>query len=138
MNRVLLPAGWPQPKGYSNGIAAEGTIVSVAGQVGWTPDGQWQTDDFGEQARQALSNLMAVLREAGAGPEHVVRMTWYVTDKREYLAAAKSLGAAYRELMRGTDGKVNYPAMTAVQVVALIEDRAKVEIEATAVVPRAA
>jgi enamine deaminase RidA (YjgF/YER057c/UK114 family) len=138
VNRVLLPEGWPQPKGYSNGIAADGTIVSVAGQVGWTPDGSWRTDDFAEQARQAIANVVAVLRAAGAGPEHVVRMTWYVTDKREYLAAGKALGAAYRELMRGADGTVCYPAMTAVQVTALIEDRAKVEIEATAVVPRAA
>ncbi len=138
MNRALLPPGWPKPKGYSNGVAAEGTVVAVAGQVGWTPDGQWQTDDFAGQSRQALQNLIAVLREAGAGPEHVVRMTWYVIDKREYLAAARALGAAYRELMRGADGTVCYPAMTAVQVSALIEDRAKVEIEATAVVPQRA
>jgi enamine deaminase RidA (YjgF/YER057c/UK114 family) len=135
MNRVLNPAGWPQPKGYANGVAARGTVVSIAGQIGWTPEGNFETDDFAGQCRQALLNMLAVLKEAGGGPEHIVRMTWYVTDKKEYLAAGKALGAAYRELMRGADGKVSYPAMTAVQVVALIEDRAKVEIEATAVVP---
>jgi len=135
MNRSLLPAGWPQPKGYSNGIAARGTLVSIAGQIGWHPDGRFETDEFVAQCRQALSNLLAVLREAGGGPEHIVRMTWYVTDKREYLAAGRALGAVYRELMSAPDGRVSYPAMTAVQVTALIEDRAKVEIEATAVVP---
>ena len=135
MKRILLPPGWPQPKGYSNGIAARGTLVSIAGQIGWLPEGRFETDDFAGQCRQALQNLLAVLREAGGGPEHVVRMTWYVTSKREYLAAGRALGAIYRELMRGADGAVSYPAMTAVEVVALIEDRAKVEIEATAVVP---
>lgn len=135
MTKTLLPAGWPQPKGYANGIAARGTLVSIAGQIGWTPAGTFETDDFVGQCRQALENMLAVLREAGGGPEHIVRMTWYLTDKREYLESGRALGAVYRELMRGADGKVAFPAMTAVQVVALIEDRAKVEIEATAVVP---
>ena len=135
MNRILLPQGWPQPKGYANGVAARGTLVSIAGQVGWTPEGVWETDDFVAQCRQALQNLLAVLKEAGGGPEHIVRMTWYLTSKREYLAAGRALGAVYRELMRGADGKVAFPAMTAVEVTALIEDRAKGEIEATAVVP---
>ena len=134
-NRTLLPPGWPTPKGYANGVAARGTLVSIAGQIGWTPDGRFETDDFVGQCRQALSNLLAVLREAGGGPEHLVRMTWYLTDKREYLEAGRALGTVYRELMRGADGQVAYPAMTAVEVTALIEDRAKVEIEATAVVP---
>jgi enamine deaminase RidA (YjgF/YER057c/UK114 family) len=134
-HRILQPAGWPQPKGYANGVAARGTVVSIAGQVGWTPDGRWETDDFVAQCRQALANLLAVLKEAGGGPEHVVRMTWYVTSRREYVEAGRALGAVYRELMRGADGRVSYPAMSAVQVVALIEDRAKVEIEATAVIP---
>lgn len=129
MNRTLLPPGWPQPKGYANGIAARGTLVSIAGQVGWHPDGRWETDDFVAQCRQALANLLAVLKEAGGGPEHIVRMTWYLLDKREYLARAREIGAVYRELI-GDFGV----AMTAVQVSALIEDRAKVEIEVTAVV----
>lgn len=130
MKRTLLPPGWPQPKGYANGIAARGTVVSIAGQVGWHPDGRWETDDFVAQCRQALANLIAVLREAGGGPEHIVRMTWYLTDKREYVARAREIGAAYREVI----GHYTV-AMSAVQVVALVEDRAKVEIEATAVVP---
>jgi enamine deaminase RidA (YjgF/YER057c/UK114 family) len=136
MNRILQPDGWAKPKGYANGIAARGTVVSIAGQVGWLPvDGSWETDEFLGQARQALSNLLAVLAEAGGRPEHIVRMTWYVLDKREYLASGRALGAAYRELMRGADGTVAFPAMTAVEVRALIEDRARVEIEATAVIP---
>lgn len=135
MNRLLLPPGWPQPKGYANGVAARGTLVSIAGQVGWHPDGRWETDDFVAQCRQALQNLLAVLHEAGGGPQHIVRMTWYLVDRREYMAAGRALGAVYRELMTGPDGTVSYPAMTAVQVTALIEDRARVEIEATAVVP---
>lgn len=135
MNKTLQPDGWPKPSGYANGIAASGTLVSIAGQVGWNPQGHFETDDFVGQCRQALANLLAVLRVAGGGPEHIVRMTWYVTSKKDYLAAGKALGAVYRELMRGADGVVGYPAMTAVQVVALIEDRAQVEIEATAVIP---
>ncbi|HZX25755.1 MAG TPA: RidA family protein [Telluria sp.] len=129
---VLQPAGWPRPKGYSNGIAASGRQVFVSGMIGWNAQGQFETDDFAGQARQALQNIVDVLAEAGAKPEHIVRMTWYVVDKREYLAAARDLGAAYRDLI----GR-HYPAMTAVQVAALIEDRARVEIEVTAVVPLA-
>jgi enamine deaminase RidA (YjgF/YER057c/UK114 family) len=128
--KILQPEGWAKPRGYANGIAAEGTIVSVAGQIGWNAQCTFETDDFAGQVRQALANVVAVLAEAGAKPEHIVRMTWYVTDKREYVAAYPAIGVAYRELI----GK-HFPAMTAVQVAALIEDRAKVEIEVTAVVP---
>ena len=128
--QVLLPAGWPRPKGYANGVAARGRMVFVAGMIGWDAQGVFHSDDFALQARQALENMVAVLREAGARPEHITRMTWYVTDKREYLAAAREIGRAFREVV----GAYN-AAMTAVQVTALIEDRAKVEIEATAVVP---
>jgi enamine deaminase RidA (YjgF/YER057c/UK114 family) len=126
----LHPPGWPRAKGYSNGVAARGRIVSVSGMVGWDADGQFRTDDFVGQARQALENIVAVLHEAGARPEHIVRMTWYVLDKREYLGCGSELGAAYREVI----GR-HYPAMSAVQVVGLMEERARVEIEATAVVP---
>jgi enamine deaminase RidA (YjgF/YER057c/UK114 family) len=128
--QVLLPAGWPRPKGYANGVAARGRMVFVAGMIGWDAQGVFHSDDFALQARQALENMVAVLREAGAQPEHITRMTWYVTDKREYLAAAREIGRAFREVV----GAYN-AAMTAVQVTALIEDRAKVEIQATAVVP---
>ena len=128
--QVLQPAGWDKPKGYSNGVAAEGRQVFVAGQIGWNGQCRFESDDFVAQTRQALANIVAVLAEAGARPEHIVRMTWYVTDKREYLAAGKAVGQAYRELI----GSYN-AVMTAVQVVALIEDRAKVEIEVTAVIP---
>ena len=127
---VLQPSGWARPKGYSNGLAATGRQVFVSGMIGWDAEGRFQTDDFVGQARQALENVVAVLREAGAGPEHIVRMTWYVVDKREYLDAGAALGAAYRD----TIGR-HYPAMSAVQVSALMEDRARVEIEVTAVVP---
>lgn len=133
--KILQPPDWARPKGYANGIAARGTLVSVAGQVGWNTQCQFETDDFAGQTRQALANIMAVLKEADAGPQHIVRMTWYVTSRDEYLSAGKALGAAYRDLMTGPDGRVHYPAMTAVQVVALMEARAKVEIEVTAVVP---
>ncbi|TFW34824.1 RidA family protein [Massilia horti] len=126
----LNPPAWPRPRGYSNGVAARGRIVSVSGMVGWDASGRFVTDDFVGQARQALENIVAVLREGGAGPEHIVRMTWYVLDKREYLDAASSLGAAYREVI----GR-HYPAMSAVQVAGLMEDQARVEIEATAVIP---
>jgi enamine deaminase RidA (YjgF/YER057c/UK114 family) len=127
---TLQPAGWVQPRGYANGIEARGRMVFVAGMVGWNAQEKFESDDFVAQARQALSNVVAVLREAGAGPEHIARMTWYVTDKREYLASWKALGGAYREVI----GR-NFPAMTAVQVAGLIEEGAKLEIEATAVVP---
>ena len=130
MKRPLLPAGWPKPRGYANGVSAHGTQVFIAGQIGWDELGQFRSDHFADQARQALSNIVAVLKEAGARPEHLVRMTWYVTDKREYLAASRDIGQAFRELIGDYD-----IAMSAVQVAALIEDRAKVEIEATAVIP---
>jgi len=130
MSEVLQPADWIQPRGYSNGIAASGRYVAVAGQIGWDAQQRFAGDDFLAQAAQALRNVVAVLAQAGALPEHLVRMTWYVTDKREYLAAGRDLGALYRDII-GT----HYPAMTLVEVSALLEDRAKVEIEATAVVP---
>jgi len=129
MNRVLLPEGWPRPKGYSNGVEATGRMIFVAGQIGWNAQCQWETDDLVAQVRQALLNVRAVLAEGGALPEHIARMTWYLTDKREYLARAREIGAVYRE----TIGSYSV-AMTAVQVAGLIEDRAKVEIEVTAVV----
>ena len=128
--RILQPAGWPRPKGYANGIEATGRLVIVGGQIGWDETETFQSDDFVEQVCQTLKNTLAVLAEAGAGPEHVVRMTWYITDRTEYLARGREIGAVYRELM----GK-NFPAMAMVQVVALMEARAKVEIETTAVVP---
>ncbi len=128
--QVLLPPGWPRPKGYANGVAAQGRQVFIAGMIGWDAQGQFQTDDFAAQARQALRNIVAVLAEAGGRPEHLVRMTWYVVDKREYLASGRAVGQAFRE----TIGQFDI-AMTAVQVTALIEDRARLEIEATAVIP---
>jgi enamine deaminase RidA (YjgF/YER057c/UK114 family) len=127
--RPLLPAGWIKPRGYANGVAVTGTQVYIAGQIGWNEEARMTSDLFAEQATQALRNVLAVLREAGGKPEHLVRMTWYVTDKREYLAALKQIGQAFRELIGDYD-----IAMSAVQVVALIEDDAKVEIEATAVI----
>jgi enamine deaminase RidA (YjgF/YER057c/UK114 family) len=127
---ILQPANWPRPNGYANGVAAKGRMVYVSGMVGWDAQGVFRSDDFADQARQALANVVAVLAEAGASPEHIVRMTWYVTDKREYVAAYPRIGVAYRELI----GR-HFPAMTAVEVRALIEDAAKVEIEVTAVVP---
>lgn len=127
---ILQPPGWKRPKGYSNGVAASGRLVFVAGQVGWNADERFESDVFADQFRQALINVVAVLHEAGAGPEHLVRMTMYFTDKREYLDQLAEVGAAYR----ATIGR-NYPAMAAVEVSALMEDRARVEIEATAVVP---
>jgi enamine deaminase RidA (YjgF/YER057c/UK114 family) len=127
---ILQPPGWPRPKGYANGIAAHGSrTIYVAGQIGWDENCQWQTDDLVGQVRQTLRNTLAVLKAGGAGPEHVVRMTWYITDKADYLHHAAQIGEVYRELM----GK-NYPAMAMVEVRALMEDRAKVEIETTAVV----
>jgi enamine deaminase RidA (YjgF/YER057c/UK114 family) len=126
----LHPPGWPRPRGYANGVAARGQQIHVSGMVGWTPQGQFETDDFVAQSRQALQNIVAVLKEAGAGSQHIVRMTWYVLDKREYLDAGRALGAAYREVIGS-----HYPAMSAVQVAGLMEDRARVEIEVTAIVP---
>ncbi|MBM3509468.1 MAG: RidA family protein [Alphaproteobacteria bacterium] len=128
--QVLNPKGWKQPKGYANGIAATGRQVFVAGQIGWNGQEQFETDDFAGQVRLALQNVVAVLAEGGARPAHITRMTWYVVDKKEYLAAARDIGRAYREVIGA-----HYPAMTLVQVADLLEDRAKVEIEVTAVVP---
>jgi len=128
--QILQPPHWPRPKGYANGVAAQGRMVFIAGMIGWDAEGRFPSDDFGAQARQALQNIVEVLHEAGGKPEHIVRMTWYVTDKREYLAAGREVGQAFRDLI-GSYGI----AMTAVEVKALIEDRAKVEIEATAVLP---
>lgn len=128
--RVLQPEGWKPPRGYSNGIEAEGRVIFVAGQIGWNGQSVFETDDFAGQVRKALENIVAVLAEANAEPRHITRMTWYITDKHEYLANLHDIGAAYRDLIGP-----HYPAMTLVQVAALLEDRAKVEIEATAVVP---
>jgi enamine deaminase RidA (YjgF/YER057c/UK114 family) len=128
--QVILPQGWPRPKGYANGVVASGRMLFIAGMIGWDSEGRFESDDFAVQARQALRNVADVLREAGGRPENIVRMTWYVTSKREYLAATKEVGQAFRELI----GSYN-AAMTAVEVTALMEDRAKVEIEATAVLP---
>ena len=127
---ILQPPGWAKPRGFSNGIAASGKQVFVAGQIGWTGENKWEAKDFAGQFRQTLKNTLAVLAEAGAKPEHIVRMTWYITDKHEYLEAAREIGDAYRELI----GR-HYPTMAVVQVVALMEDEAKVEIETTAVIP---
>ena len=130
MTQVLLPEGWPRPKGYANGVVATGRQVFIAGMIGWDAHGVFHTDDFVCQVRQALQHIVTVLAEAGGRPEHITRVTWYVTDKREYLAAGRAVGAAFRELI----GAFN-AAMTAVEVRALLEDRARVEIEATAVLP---
>jgi enamine deaminase RidA (YjgF/YER057c/UK114 family) len=129
--QVILPAGWPRPKGYANGVVAQGRMLFIAGMIGWDSQGVFHSDDFADQARQALMNVADVLREAGGRGEHIVRMTWYVTDKREYMAAARAVGQAFREII----GAYN-AAMTAVEVTALMEDRAKVEIECTAVIPQ--
>lgn len=128
--RILQPPGWARPRGYANGIAVSGQLVFIAGQIGWDEQGEFVSDDLVAQTRRALENILTILAEAGGQPAHIARMTWYVVDKREYLARASEIGAVYRELM----GK-HFPAMTAVEVSALIEDRAKVEIEATAVIP---
>lgn len=126
----LQPPGWPPPRGYANGIVAEGRIVFIAGQIGWNAQGEFETDDFVGQVRQALLNVVAVLAEVGASPERIARMTWYITDKATYRASLREVGRVYREVIGA-----HYPAMTLVQVAALLEDRAKVEIEATAVLP---
>lgn len=128
--KVLQPSGWAVPRGYANGVAVQGLQVYVAGQIGWNAQAQFDSDDLVEQVRQALLNVRAVLAEAGAQPVHITRMTWYLVDKREYLARVREIGAVIREVIG------HYAiAMTAVQVAALIEDRARVEIEVTAVVP---
>jgi enamine deaminase RidA (YjgF/YER057c/UK114 family) len=131
---ILQPPSWARPRGYANGIAAQGTVISVAGQIGWNAQGKFETDDLVGQVRQALANALTVLAEANAGPHHVVRMTWYLLSRDEYIARAAEIGVVYRELMTA-NGAAHYPAMTAVQVSALIEPRAKVEIEVTAIVP---
>jgi enamine deaminase RidA (YjgF/YER057c/UK114 family) len=129
-SRILLPSGWPEPKGYANGMTAEGRLVVTGGVIGWDMDGHLPTD-FIAQVRQTLSNIAAILAEGGAKPEHLVRLTWYVVDMEEYLASLKTLGQVYREIFGA-----HYPAMALVQVVRLVEQEARVEIEATAVVPR--
>lgn len=131
VHRILQPDGWAAPKGYSNGISADGRLVFVAGQVGWNAQGEFETDDLVAQTRQALQNVVAVLGAGDAGPRHLVQLTWYVTDRREYAARAKEIGVVYREVL----GHV-WPAMALVEVSALLEDRAKVEVQAIAVVPR--
>ena len=128
--KILQPPTWPRPRGYSNGVMVRGQIVFVAGMIGWDANNTFQTDDFAGQVRQALENVVAVLSEAGAKPEHITRMTWYITDKQAYLAAGREIGHAFRDVI----GSFN-ASMSAVQVAALIEDRAKVEIEVTAVIP---
>ncbi|MGI9513221.1 MAG: RidA family protein [Anderseniella sp.] len=132
MMEFLQPKGWKQPKGYANGVAAEGRMVFTGGMIGWNAEEVFESRDFAGQTEQTLRNIVAVLAEAGAGPEHIVRLTWYVTDKKAYLASLRELGAAYKQVI----GR-HFPAMAVVQVVALVEDEALVEIEATAVVPSA-
>jgi enamine deaminase RidA (YjgF/YER057c/UK114 family) len=128
--QILQPPGWARAKGFSNGIVASGKLVFIAGQVGWTGDGVWKARDFAGQFRQALANILEVLEQANGKPEHIVRLTWYVLDKREYLDSLKAVGQAYRELM----GK-HFPTMAVVQVSGLVEEEARLEIEATAVLP---
>lgn len=128
--RVLQPPHWPRPKGYANGVAAKGSMVFLSGIVGWNTQGEFASHDFVAQVRQALLNIVEILDQAKAKPEHIARMTWYVLDKNEYMAAAKEMGAAYREII----GR-HYPAMTVVEVSGLVEPNARVEIEVTAVVP---
>ena len=130
MNEILQPPGWARPKGFSHGISSRGKLVFIAGQVGNTGQGQWKETSFAGQFRQALLNILAVLAQAKGRPEHIVRLTWYVLDKQEYLSSLKAVGEAYRELM----GK-HYPTMAVVQVSGLVEDEARLEIEATAVIP---
>lgn len=130
VHEILHPAGWKKASGYANGIAARGRMVFVGGQIGWNADQVFEVADLAGQTRQTLENILAILAEAGAGPQHITRMTWYVVDKAEYLASLREIGEAYRAVM----GR-NFPAMAMVQVAALIEDEARVEIEATAVIP---
>jgi enamine deaminase RidA (YjgF/YER057c/UK114 family) len=130
-HQTLRPRSWKQPKGFANGIAAEGRLVFLAGQVGWNAEQTFESEDFVAQTRQALANIVALVAEAGGKPEHIVRLTWFVLDKRDYLSRLRELGDAYRRVM----GR-HFPAMSLVQVGALVEDEAKVEIEATAVVPK--
>ncbi|MBV1704692.1 MAG: RidA family protein [Hyphomicrobiales bacterium] len=127
---AILPDGWERPKGYANGMAGEGRFVFVGGQIGWNARCEFETDDFVAQLRQALDNVLAVVRKAGGGPEHVASMTWYLVDRRDYLAALAAVGRVWREVM----GR-NYPAMAVVEVTALMEPRAKVEVQAVALLP---
>ena len=131
MKQVLQPGHWPRPRGYANGVVAQGRQVFVAGMIGWNAEARFESDDLVDQVRQALLNVRDVLAEAGARPEHIVRMTWYLVDRGDYLARGRDIGAAYREVL----GAHYDVAMSAVQVVALMEERAKVEIEVTAIVP---
>jgi len=128
--KILRPAHWPRPRGYANGVSATGRSVFVSGMIAWDAQGKLVDSDFASQVRQALSNVVEILAEANAKPEHIVRMTWYVVSKNEYIAASKQIGAVYREII----GR-HYPAMTAVEVSSLMEDGARVEIEVTAVIP---
>ena len=128
--QILQPPGWARPKGFSNGISCQGRLVFIGGQIGWSGQGEWLDRSFAGQFRQALKNILEILAQAGGKPEHLVRLTWYVLDRKEYLASLKELGAAYRELM----GR-HYPTMAVVQVSGLVEDAARLEIEATAVIP---
>jgi enamine deaminase RidA (YjgF/YER057c/UK114 family) len=130
MHTILQPEGWAKPIGYANGMAASGRMVFVGGQIGWNAACEFESDDFVEQVRQTLKNVVAILAEGGAEPSHITSMTWYFTDKAEYLGNLKGIGRAYREII----GR-HFPAMAALQVVALVEDRAKIEIQATAVIP---
>ncbi|MBZ9732001.1 RidA family protein [Mesorhizobium sp. CA18] len=130
MHTILQPEGWAKPIGYANGVAAHGRLVFIGGQVGWNAACRFETDDFVGQVRQTLANIVAVLAEAGGEPRHITSMTWYFTDKAEYVGNLKGIGEVYREVI----GR-HFPAMAAMQVVALVEDRAKVEIQATAVIP---
>jgi len=127
---ILLPPGWPRPKGYSCGVSAQGQVVMISGQIGWDASGRFVSDEIAGQSGQALRNIVAILAEAGGRPEHIARLTWYVTDKRAYVAAQKTIGAAYREVMGS-----HFPAMSVLAVTALVEDAACVEIEATAIIP---
>jgi enamine deaminase RidA (YjgF/YER057c/UK114 family) len=130
-HQFLHPSHWKRAKGYANGIAAEGRVIFVAGQIGWNAEQKFESQDFVAQTRQALQNIVAVVREAGGAPEHITRLTWFITDKKEYLSRLAEVGEAYRSVMGA-----HFPAMTMVQVVALVEDEAKVEIEASAVMPK--
>ena len=130
MMKLLQPPGWEAPRGYANGVMARGALIFVGGQIGWNAQQQFESDDFIVQTRQALLNIRAVLEAGGAGPQHMARMTWYVVDRLEYISRLQELGVVYREVM----GK-NFPAMTCVEVAGLVEDRARIEIEVTAVLP---
>jgi enamine deaminase RidA (YjgF/YER057c/UK114 family) len=131
--QILQPPGWARPKGFSHGISCQGRLVFIGGQIGWSGQGEWPDRSFAGQFRQALKNILEILAQAGGKPEHLVRLTWYVLDRKEYLASLKELGAAYRELM----GR-HYPTMAVLQVSGLVEDAARLEIEATAVIPEEA